>query len=202
MPHMHQDLAVGQSPVTLSIGLSTVEMPPNTLVGAWQGSVGLCTTGQIFVAGQWCSPADPSMSAYGPNATVGCLVFLDDSSAFETWDGLMSNASVTFSINGHIVPPVSTFPLHGAVGRGGISQMSNAAPQPPAGDGSTSMYTMPTLLVPASEELYPTVTLQTPGSAVMCRFSSEDVTCRTNIGAPSTATVYAVDGSVIYSPEK
>jgi len=143
------------------------------------------------------------MSAYGPNATVGCLVFLDDSSAFETWDGVMVNASVTFSINGQIVPPpVTHFPLPGTAtaGRGSASQVSDAAaPQPPSGNGSI-VYTMPTLLVPASEELYPTVTLQTPATAVMCRFSSEDV-IGTNIGAPSTATVYAVDGSVILSPE-
>ena len=45
---------IGKQPslTTLSIGLSTEEMPPNTLVGAWQGSCGLCTTGQILTAGQ------------------------------------------------------------------------------------------------------------------------------------------------------
>jgi len=204
MPRMHNDLAVQAAPpVTLSVGLSTSELPLNTLVGAWQGSVGLCTTGQIFVAGQWLGFADPSMSAYGPNATVGCLVFLDDGSAFETWDGVMVNASVTFNINGVLVPPpVSSLPMPGGAERSPGSQVNNTStPQPPSGEGTGARYTMPTLLVPASEELYPTVTLQTPATAVMCRFSSEDVICRSSIGAPEGATVYAVDGSVIFSPE-
>merc|ERR1719203_2185909 len=38
----HQTLA------SLSIGLSTLEMPLNTLVGSWKSSVGLCTNGQIL----------------------------------------------------------------------------------------------------------------------------------------------------------
>ena len=38
---------------TLSVGLSTQEMPPNTLVGAWQGSVGIYTTGQILLSGTY-----------------------------------------------------------------------------------------------------------------------------------------------------
>jgi hypothetical protein len=55
------------------------------------------------------------------------------------------------------------------------------------------------LLVPAAEDLYPTVTLHSPVSAVMCRFSAEDVAAlsRESIGAPPDVTVYAVDGSVI-----
>lgn len=97
MPRPVENVVPQASMVTLSIGLSTEEMPPNTLVGAWSGSVGLCTTGQILTAGQWCSPVDPSRSAYGDNATVGCLVCLDDGSAFETWDGVMVTAAVTFN---------------------------------------------------------------------------------------------------------
>jgi hypothetical protein len=89
MPRPTGNAVLHASMVTLSIGLSTEEMPPNTLVGAWSGSVGLCTTGQILTAGQWCSPGDPSLSSYGDSAIVGCLVCLDDSSAFETWDGVM-----------------------------------------------------------------------------------------------------------------
>ena len=59
-------------------------------------------------------------------------------------------------------------------------------------------FTLP-LLVPAAEELYPTATLHSPGSAVMCRFSAEDIvaTSRESIGAPEGRTIYAVDGSVI-----
>ena len=55
------------------------------------------------------------------------------------------------------------------------------------------------LLVPAAEELYPTVTLHSPASAVLCRFSAGDIVAasRESIGAPDGRTVYAVDGSVI-----
>ena len=222
--------AVQNSPVALSIGLSTLEMPPNTLVGSWQGSVGLCTTGQILIAGQWCSPDDPSVGAYGCGATVGCLVFLDDSSSFETWDGVIVNASVCFSVNGVVVPtPVqqSQDPMGGGGGGGSSGTTSNnssshhsALVSPPrpgraggeAGDSTdaTSYASFAsghhqnltlTMLVPASEELYPTVTLQTPATAVMCRFSSEDVLLSDSVRVPKGATVYAVDGSVIFGPD-
>lgn len=204
MPRPPNDLTIQAAPVTLSIGLSTVEMPPNTLVGSWQGSVGICTNGQMLVAGQWSSPFDPAMSAYGYSSTVGCLVFLDDSTAFETWDGVMVNASVTFTINGELVPPpVSTPPLPGAM-EALLNHASRPNPIPQDDshfvqgiDSLCSSFTTPTLLVPASEELYPTVTLQTPATAVMCRFSSEDVIYRDIVGAPPDVTVYAVDGSVI-----
>lgn len=215
------------APLTLAIGVSTVEMPPNTLVGAWQGSVGLCTTGQIFVAGQWCSSHDPSMSAYGYGTTIGCLVYLDDSSAFETWDGVMVNAYVTFNINGVLVPPPSS-----AMALPGVE--TPFAPQeryrqlsqsPTLGSSPSALYgsspplttsvppvssivvpktTTQTLLVPASEELYPTVTLQTPSTAVMCRFSSEDMissTTRDSIGVPAGMAVYSVDGTLLFTDE-
>jgi hypothetical protein len=161
--------------------------------------------------------------AYGYGATVGCLVFLDDSSSFETWDGVMVNASVSFSINGVVVPaPLPTLALNNegasAGAATGTSPSSTAtsparvprstvvSPTPESwsnGKASASLAGLtPTLLVPASEELYPTVTLQTPSTAVMCRFSSEDVILQDSIGPlPRGATVYAVDGSVIISPE-
>ena len=69
---------------SLSIGLSTLEMPLNALVGAWKGSVGLCSTGQILAGSQWCSPLG-SPKTYGSQSHVGVLVYLDDASAFETW---------------------------------------------------------------------------------------------------------------------
>jgi hypothetical protein len=183
------------SMATLSVGLSTKEMPPNTLVGAWKGSVGLCTTGQILTAGQWCSPADPTFCSYGDRATVGCLVCLDDGSAFETWDGVMVTAAVTFNVNQQVVsPPISAMPM---VPTGGVypslfEQRSQATPVGP------SSFTLP-LLVPAEEELYPTVTLHSPGTAVMCRFSAGDTIAKSReaIGAPPGVTVYSVDGSVI-----
>ena len=170
------------SMATLSIGLSTLEMPLNTLVGAWKGSVGLCTTGQILRAGQWCSSLDPSQSSYGDSATVGCLVHLDDHSAFETWDGVMVVATLTFNVNGQIVPPpIQTEPV------------SNKLP---------TIFNPSTLalLVPAEEELFPPVTLHSPGTQVMCRFSSEDLraTWREHVGAPPGVVVYAIDGSVMF----
>ena len=214
------------SMATLSIGLSTKEMPPNTLVGAWKGSVGLCTTGQMLTAGQWCSPVDPTMSSFGDRATVGCLVCLDDGSAFETWDGVMVTAAVTFNVNGRIVsPPVSTLPMGAATSAGANATAANNAmtmspvgspttedlgapssnppattntPPPPQGPPAPPSFTLP-LLVPAEEELYPTVTLHSPGTAVMCRFSNGDIlsTKRESIGAPAGVAVYAIDGSLI-----
>jgi hypothetical protein len=65
---------------TLSVGLSTLALPLDTLVGVCKGSVGLCSTGQILHAGQWLSPSSVHDSSYGSNSTVGCLVYLDDSS--------------------------------------------------------------------------------------------------------------------------
>jgi hypothetical protein len=179
------------------------------------------------MAGQWCSPEDPSVGAYGYGATVGCLVFLDDSSSFETWDGVMVNASVSFSINGVVVPnPLPTLPLTVSSGGGTSSGPSDGPSQQQSSLSSPSRFQRsavvsptneswanpmsssyhaslsPSLLVPASEELYPTVTLQSPATAVMCRFSSEDVILRDTIGPlPSGATVYAVDGSVILGPD-
>ncbi|KAL3940307.1 MAG: hypothetical protein SGBAC_005134 [Bacillariaceae sp.] len=185
---------------TLSIGLSTKEMPNNTLVGAWQGSVGLCTTGQLLTAGQWCSPADPSASAYGDRATVGCLVCLDDGSAFETWDTVMVTAAVTFTVNGNTVsPPLSAQPFPSSSGDAlPPSPPSPPPPIPPMGPPAPPSFTLP-LLVPAEEELYPTVTLHSPGVAVLSRFSAGDLlsTSRRAIGAPNGVSVYCVDGSVI-----
>ena len=224
MPRIPNDLAVHAAPAILSIGLSTVEMPLNTLVGSWQGSVGLCTSGQIFVAGQWCSLADPSLSSYGYGTTVGCLVFLDDSSAFETWDGVMVNSSVMFNINGNLVPPpvnslklaaeqsptvLGASPTSPATTSGSATLYTGVGYADPMsslarGPASKATFTTPSLLVPAAEDLYPTVTLQSPATGVMCRFSSEDITAqsRAEIGAPNGVTVYAVDGSVIFADEQ
>merc|ERR1712216_448930 len=95
---------------TLSFGLSTKEMPNDTLVGAWKGSVGICTNGQILISGQWCSPGRNLMlSTSTDTGTVGCLVCLDDSNSFETWDGYHVTATVTFNINGQIIIPHPSF---------------------------------------------------------------------------------------------
>ena len=196
LPRPGGGLISRSSLATLSLGLSTKEMPPNTLVGAWKGSVGLCTTGQILVAGQWCSP-DPNLSSYGDQATVGCLVCLDDSSAFETWDGVMITATVTFNVDGRTVsPPVPSSPISG------IDQHLSIQPQISIGTVPPS-FTLP-LLVPAEEELYPTLTLHSPGTSVMCRFSAGDIVAlsRDSIGAPKDVPVYAVDGSLVFDGDE
>lgn len=194
---------------SLSIGVSTQEMPPNTLVGAWQGSVGLSTTGQILLAGQWCSPADPAMCAFGVGATVGCLVYLDDDSAFETWEGRMVKSAITFNVNGAIVsPPVpSSLPTTGMPsmipGRpghffGAPSMDHRVSPIQHSAFAGQPAATV-TLLVPSAEDLFPTVTMQSSATSVVSRFSSEDVVAqrREQIGAPAEATIYAIDGSIV-----
>lgn len=180
---------------TLSFGLSTKEMPPNTLVGAWKGSVGLCTTGQILISGQWYSPGpNTTICPVGDRETVGCLVCLDDSSSFETWDGYHITATVSFNINGRIVSPhVSCFSTPG---------IDHNTPLPLSDAPTESIpesFSLP-LLVPLEEELYPTLTLHSPGTSVMCRFSAEDIKARSRdeIGAPPNVAVYAVDGSLVF----
>jgi hypothetical protein len=159
---------------TLLVGLSTLEMPLGTLVGAYPGSVGLCSTGQMLSSGQWSELGLPENSSYGSGSTVGCLVYLDDSSAYDTSDGPHVTVDVTFNINGSIVPTTS------------VMQMDGCEP------------TM-SLIIPKAHELFPTVTLHSSGTSVMCRFSAEDMlaSSRAEIGALSGVVVYAVDGSVI-----
>jgi hypothetical protein len=173
-----------------------------------------------LMAGQWCSPADPAKFSYGEGSTVGCLVCLDDEMPFETWDGVMVKASIRLTVNGTMVsPPVSTLPMSGAPGSlqssssallaGRSTARTNSAAivsderAPTSPLSSPGRLEMPsstlTLLVPLTEDLYPTVTLQSPGTSVVCRFSSEDVMASTRemIGAPPGVVVYAIDGSVI-----
>lgn len=200
---------------SLSVGLSTLEMPLNALVGQWKGSIGLCTTGQILVAGQWSSPLDPRVSAYGNNSTVGCLVYLDDESAFETWDGTMVTANVTFSVNGRVIETQAGNMPFGATHQGGgppgrqqtmdnIEERDQGEEQsgnPSQQDGRGALI-MP-LYVPREEEVYATLTLHSPETQVMARFSADDILARSraNIGVPEGVAVYAVDGSVVLTEE-
>lgn len=214
LPKRSPSLFPQGSMATMSVGVSTKEMPPNTLVGAWKGSVGLCSTGQMLTAGQWCSPVDSSITVKGEQpTTVGCLVCLDDGSAFETWDGVIVTAAVTFNVNQKIVSaPMTAVPLAASTSSkgettvspvGSPAEISGKSSPPPTQIGPVPpSFTVP-LLVPAEEELFPTVTLHSPGTAVMCRFSAGDVLASSKaiIGAPPGVTVYAVDGSVIFSPE-
>lgn len=184
---------------TLAIGLSTLEMPLNTLVGAWKGSVGLCTTGQVLMAGQWFAPVDTEEASYGSNSTVGCLVYLDDSALHDTRDGQVVTADVTFNVNGVVIPPLECSRPLGP---------QHSLTSPNCASSSVQHYDeiddAPTLSlsVPRSQELFPTVTLHSPATCVMCRFNAEDLLAnsRAEIGAPEGVTVFSVDGSVIIDP--
>ena len=258
LPRSFSNITLQPSMTTLSVGLSTEEMPSNALVGAWQGRVqerllllsaqiltilclfrpgscGLCTTGQIFAGGEWCTPSDPAVAAYTDGATIGCLVYLDDSSAVDTWEGVLVNATATFNVNGFLVAlsPMGTGPNRANHSTEAAASPGTALPKVDspvtmsAGDsahevdsstGSSAVrahdalptqsvsllrdlspYTL-SIKVPAAEELYPTVTLHSPATSVVSRFSAEDIVAssRDTIGAPPDATVYAVDGSVIF----
>ncbi|CAN0022314.1 unnamed protein product, partial [Choristocarpus tenellus] len=86
---------------SLSIGLSTPEMPLSTLVGAFSNSVGLCSTGQILMSTRWFG--NPGDNCYGSGSTVGVLVYLDGSNPIRSWDGDMVRALVTFTVDGQSV---------------------------------------------------------------------------------------------------
>jgi len=167
-----------------------------------------------LTSGQWCSPVDLSQSCYGDGATVGCLVSLDDGSAFETWDGVMVTALVTFTVNGvTITQPNSKPPMPGSFGQPpsakkprdekDVQLAGETQSDSKAHDAKMAATSLP-LLVPAAEDLYPTITLHSPATAVMCRFSAEDIIAvsRDSIGAPESVAVYAVDGSVIFNRDE
>jgi hypothetical protein len=191
---------------SLSIGLSTLEMPLNALVGQWNGSVGICSTGQIL-AGSMISPLNPK--TYGSNSTVGCLVMLDDESAFETWDGVMVTANVIFNIDGEVIissGTQETSPLFvKSMDNGDHNNNNFQCNQNKKTSPTSKFHSFPALpiCVPREEELYPTVTLHSPQTEVLCRFCAQDilVTSRNAIGAPRGSIVYAVDGSVLFDTE-
>jgi len=86
---------------SLSAGVSTSQMPLNTLVGSWTSSIGLCSTGQILIGSRWfpCS----GDQTFGCGSTLGVLVYLDDSHSVEHWEGSMVHAGVWFTLNGRPV---------------------------------------------------------------------------------------------------
>jgi len=176
---------------SLSVGLSTLEMPLNALVGAWKGSVGLCSTGQMLAGSQWCSPMNPK--TYGSKSTVGCLIYLDDDSAFETWDGVMVTANVVFNVDGQVIIPANSV----------VSMPSDNDENTmnPSEEGQYS--TVIPIFVPREEEIFPTLTLHSSQTEVLCRFCAEDIlaTSRSMIGSPRGVTVYAVDGSVLFDED-
>ena len=139
---------------------------------------------------------DPSHSSYGNNCTVGCLVYLDDKSAFETWDGVMVTASVMFNVDGNLpsyLPP----PFGSPVGTGYSSNMFMGREDSGVVDSPITPFH---LYVPMEEDLYPTLTLHSSNTQVMCRFCAEDILAnsRDSIGAPEGVAIYAVDGSVLF----
>lgn len=182
---------------SLSVGLSTLGMPLNVLVGAWKGSAGLCSTGQILTGSQWCSPLEPR--TYGSSSVVGCLVYLDDESAIETPDGVMVPAHVVFNINGQVLTPKGV-PCNGGCEDGSRVGNTDIHNQ---GDDLCLTSSIP-LLVPSGEELFPTLTLHSSQTEVTCRFCSEDLVAKSKeeIGVPTDVTVYAVDGSVVFNEEE
>jgi hypothetical protein len=186
---------------SLSLGLSTMEMPLNALVGAWKSSVGLCSTSQILIASQWFSSLQPH--PYSGSSTVGCLVFLDDQTTVETWDGLMVIARVVFNVDGRVVVPATN----------NIDQSPGLYPSSSSQDSlkyrsdanieESKAKPIISLLVPKSEELYPTLTLHSSNTDVLCRFSSADVLAKSRecIGAPSGVTIYGIDGSILFQDD-
>ena len=187
---------------SLSLGLSTLEMPLNALVGAWKSSVGLCSTSQILIASQWYSPMHPR--PYSGSSTVGCLVVLDDQKTVDTWDGVMVTARIVFNVDGNIVVPATSNHLAQGSNFYTVLPSRNCHDALKFSYNSNSMDSelkpIISLLVPKGEELYPTLTLHSSNTDVLCRFCSADVLAksRDGIGAPNGVTVYGIDGSILF----
>jgi len=191
---------------SLSLGLSTLEMPLNALVGAWKSSVGLCSTSQILIASQWYSPLQPR--PYSGSSTVGCLVVLDDQTTVETWDGVMVTARIVFNVDGNLVVPATS--NHMTQG----SNFYNVLPSTNCHDALNFRYNSTSvdgelkpvisMLVPKGEELYPTLTLHSSNTDVLCRFSTADVLAKSRdaIGAPDGVTIYGIDGSILFDDDE
>ena len=124
---------------------------------------------------------------YGRNSTIGCLVYLDDDSAFETWDGVVCTANIVFNVDGQGI--VSLFPGNADHASDNVGEQEYSPLLP--------------IFVPRDEQLFPTLTLHSSQTEVMCRFCSEDILAisRKSIGAPSGVTVYSVDGSVLFDDD-
>lgn len=184
---------------SLAIGLSTLEIPLNMLVGTCNGSVGLCSTGQVLVGNQCLSPLEPR--TYGSGSVVGCLVYLDDGSNFDICDGAMATASIVFNVNGQIITPMMAGESDVSCKK--VEKMTTEGSQYHEDVFDDRLSCVLPLCVPKGVELYPTVTLHSRQTEVMCCFSSDDIVakCREEIGAPSGVAVYAVDGSVLFEEE-
>ncbi len=200
------NITANQSSATsLSIGLSTSDMPENALVGAWKHSVGLSSTGQILLSSRWhrCK----GIKEFGAGSTVGLLVFVDDSSVYQSWDGEKVTTYCTFSVDGEVsgvmVGPTevnelrrSRLPLY-------CMDMTHVGTTEATEWNAVECIE---LSIPANTDVYPTLTLQSPFTQVQCRFCSADLvfprplnemTVRESIGAPPGVAVYGLDGSIV-----
>lgn len=182
---------------SLSIGLSTADMPLNTLVGTWSHSIGLSSTGHVLMSSRWYTcKAGPS--AFGVGSTVGVLTFLDGANPYQSWDGEMVLANVTFSVDGKVVSLAPEVPLpgiagpHASAGGGGMMQQKGG----PALPGGHQLECSVSL--PKNVDLFPTVTLHSTCTQVFARFCAADMlyTTRQAMGAPPNVPVYALDGSL------
>ncbi|CBN77895.1 conserved unknown protein [Ectocarpus siliculosus] len=79
------------------------------------------------------------------------------------------------------------------IGRGGGTMLPPDVPETSAALG---------LALPKDRDLFPTVTIHSPNTEILCRFCAEDLlgVTRENMGAPPGAPVYALDGSLINLP--
>ncbi len=197
------------SSVSLSIGLSTSDMPENTLVGAWKHSVGLSSAGQILLSSRWHS-CDGNKK-FGVGSIIGLLVFVDDSTVYKSWDGVKVTAYCMFSVNaegiGAMVGPTDVHELR--TFRLPLYCMDmDTTPAVGAAEGSSSSVGCIELGIPGNTDVYPTLTLQSPSTQVQCHFCSADLvfprssspkTVREIIGAPPGVAIYGLDGSVVLS---
>ncbi len=193
----------------LSIGLSTSDMPENALVGAWKYSVGLDSTGQILLSSRWhrCE----GTKEFGVGSTVGLLVFVDDSTVYQSWDGEKVTAYCMFSVDGEgvgvMVGPTEVDELRKAYLPLYCMDM-DVTPAPGGTTEGSGAVGCIELDLPGNTDVYPTLTLQSPFTQVQCRFDSADLvlprppngkTARESIGAPLGVAVYGLDGSVVLS---
>lgn len=162
---------------SLCIGLSTPEMPLNTLVGSWKYSIGFCSTGQILVGSRWYG-SSTKQYRFGCGCTIGVLIHIDECRSSESWDGELVEASLKFSVNGMPV-------------------LLDATDGHPGGDVTP-------LFIPKDDDIYPTLTLHSPSTQVLGRFCAADILHphRSLVGAPLGVPVYALDGSVILKPDQ
>jgi hypothetical protein len=71
---------------SVCIGLSTRQMPLNTLVGTWKHSVGFYSSGHIIAGAQWQSYV-ALQTSYAYDDVVGVLIHIDEDSLHSSRDG-------------------------------------------------------------------------------------------------------------------